>query len=85
MAIKCACGYECRFAGEAEAFAEYGCAKTQSRREGPFGSFQLVQCSLEDRINQVSPELPPVDDGLQLKEAYAKRFEKDKKEDPRKQ
>jgi hypothetical protein len=84
MAIKCHCGYECRLPGEAEALEQYGCAKTVSRREGPFGAFQLIQCSQEDRFTNKNPELPPIDNGEQFKDAYAKRFEKGGKEDPRK-
>lgn len=84
MAIKCKCGYECRLPGEIEAFEQYGCARTVTRREGPFGAFQLVQCSQDEIARQAGPELPPTDDGLQFKEAYVKRFEKGGKEDPRK-
>ena len=86
MAVKCSCGYECRFPGEAEALAQYGCAKTQTRREGPFGSFQLVQCSQDDKARQGTPELPPLDDGAGVKEAFLKKYEKKgNPEDPRKQ
>lgn len=70
---KCQCGYECRFAGESEMLAQYGCAKTIVKRSGPFGSLSVTMCPYNPSAEAFEdPTGGADDDGSELAEIYKK-------------
>lgn len=75
--MKCSCGYECRFPGEAEMLDQWGCAKAAMRKSGPFNSLEVIMCSRDSG----NPELTPVDNGEALKAAFAQKYEPKTKPD----